>query len=165
MTRAGRRHWLVPTGVVFASLFACLGARASRSAPLVPAPNDSVEGTVRVVGTDAMPETILATDNGSASLHLIGPDALRRVAGLRVAVIGLRDKQSFAVWRFVVLAANGVPASDGLLVARGDSLVLVTERGALYVRAPSPGLRNALRHRVWISGPLDAPTVAYGIIE
>ena len=129
------------------------------------ASNDSVEGIVRVVGVDAMPEIVLAMDDGSPSLHLVGPDALRHVAGLRVAVIGLRDSRSFAVWRFAVVAANGVAASDGLLVQRGDSLVLVTQRGALSVRAPTPGLRAVIRHRVWISGSLDAPTVAYGIIE
>ena len=163
MTRAGSGVWLAATAVAVAC--ACRGQQASRDTRPVLAPNDSVEGIVRVVGVEAMAETVLALDDGSASLRLVGPDALRRVNGLRVAVIGLRDKQSFAVWRFVVVAANGLAASDGLLVARGDSLVLVTQRGALFVRAPSPGLRAAVRHRVWISGSLDAPTVAYGIIE
>jgi hypothetical protein len=165
MTHAARGLRVAVACVALASLSACGGHGVSRGALPVIAPNDSLEGIVRVVGVEAMPETVLATDDGSRSLRLVGPDALRRVAGLRIAVIGLRDNQSFAVWRFVVVAANGVAASDGLLVARGDSLVLVTQRGALLVRAPSPGLRAALRHRVWISGPLDAPTVAYGIIE
>ena len=165
MKRAAWSVWPTATGIAFASVLACRAQHVSRGTLPVVAPNDSVEGIVRTVGVNAMPETMLALDDGSASLHLIGSDALRRVAGLRVAVIGLRDKQSFAVWRFVVVAANGVAAVDGLLVARGDSLVLVTQRGALWVRAPSPGLRAAIRHRVWISGPIDAPTVAYGIIE
>ena len=148
-----------------ASLSACGGRSVARGAPPAIAANDSVEGIVRMVGVEAAPEVVLAMDDGSPALHLVGPGALRRVAGLRVAVIGLRDKRAFDVWRFSVVAANGVAASDGLLVARGDSLVLVTERGTLAVRAPSPGLRAALQHRVWISGSLDAPTVAYGIIE
>ena len=165
MKHAARGFRVAIACVGLASLFACGGRSVARGAPAVISPNDSLEGIVRMVGVEAMPETVLATDDGSPALRLVGPNALRRVAGLRVAVIGLRDKQSFAVWRFAVVAANGVAASDGLLVARGDSLVLVTERGALSVRAPSPGLRAALQHRVWISGPLDAPTVAYGIIE
>jgi hypothetical protein len=165
MTHAARGRRLAVACLAVASLSACGGRGVARGAPLVIAPNDSLEGIVRVVGVEAMPETVLATDDGSPALRLVGPDALRRVAGLRVAVIGLRDNPSFFVWRFTVVAANGVAASDGLLVARGDSLVLITERGTLPVRAPSPGLRAALRHRVWVSGPLDAPTVAYGIIE
>ena len=165
MTRAARGRWLAVASVALVSLSACGGRTVARGAPPVIAPNDSIEGIVRIVGVEASPETVLAMDDGSRSLRLVGADALRRVAGLRVAVIGLRDNQSFDVWRFVVVAANGVAASDGLLVARGDSLVLVTQRGAVLVRAPSPGLRAVLRHRVWISGPLDAPTVAYGIIE
>ena len=152
-------------GVAVAWLSACGGHGVARGAPLVITPNDSLEGTVRVVGVEAMAETMLALDDGSPSLRLIGPAALRRAAGLRVAVIGLRDHRWFAVWRFAVVAANGVAASDGVLVARGDSLVLVTQRGAVFIRTPTPGLRVALGHRVWISGSLDAPTVAYGIIE
>ncbi len=67
---------------------------------------------------------------------------------------------------FRVIAANGVLANDGTLVVDGSQAVLLTEDGRrLPVVRPSAGLRAAIGHRVWISGPLDGETVAYGVIE
>ena len=136
----------------------------------MPAPErfgaDSLDGIVRIVGVDAFPQTVLALDDSSAAITLEGSTALRRVAGLRVAVVGARVGSRFTVNRFAVVAANGVPAHDGVLTLDGDVLVLVTATGAhLHLVNPSPSLRGALGHRIWISGPLAQSPVAYGIIE
>jgi hypothetical protein len=148
-------------------VLACTTSRAARAVDAhALAPSlDSIVGIVRVTGVAALPQATLTLDDGSPSLRLVGSPLLAHVVGVRVAVIGLRSPREFAVWRFVVVGANGIAASDGLLVAHGDTLLLVAEKGTHVVAAPSAGLRAAVGRRVWISGPLNAPTVAYGIIE
>jgi len=131
-----------------------------------PVGTDSLEGIVRVVGIDALPVVTLVPDDASRSVTLDGPPSLRRVAGLRIAVVGERSGARLAVRRFTVLAANGVPATDGVLAADGDALVLVTSDGTRHrLVNPPPLLRSSVGHRAWVSGALDRAPVAYGIIE
>ena len=127
---------------------------------------DSLDGVVRVVGVDALPQVVLVLDDASPSVTLDGPASLRRVAGLRIAVIGDRSGSRFTVRRFVVLAANGVPATDGMLAADAEGLVLVTADGTRHrLVNPPPLLRASVGHRAWVSGPLDREPVAFGVIE
>jgi hypothetical protein len=155
------------------ALAVCSAASACRRSGGVPnevaghgAAADSIEGVVRLVGVDALPQLTLALDNGSPALTLIGVESLRRVVGLRVAVAGILRGTRLTVSRFHVLAANGVPAIDGTLAMDGGALTLVTADGKRRpLVSPSPALRAEVGHRVWVSGPLDRPAVAYGIIE
>lgn len=143
------------------------GARASVTAEKVAtARTDSLEGIVRVVGVDALPQVVLVLDDASPSVTLEGPASLRRVAGLRIAVVGERAGARFAVRRFIVLSANGVAVTDGMLAADGEALVLVTPDGARHrLVNPPPLFRASVGHRAWVSGPLDREPVAFGIIE
>jgi hypothetical protein len=127
---------------------------------------DSIVGTVHVVGVEALPKVTLALDGGGEALTLVGPPALKRVDGLRVAVVGRLAGTELGVERFAVVAANGVPATDGRLVADGPVLYLVTSSGERHpLVRPSPNLWAHAGGRVWVSGPLDREPVAYGIIE
>jgi hypothetical protein len=91
---------------------------------------------------------------------------LANVDGLRVGVVGKLDGSKLSVIRFTVLEANGVPATDGRLVAEGDDLYLETaDRVRHRLVQPSPKLRAQAGRRVWVSGPLDQEPVAYGFIE
>jgi hypothetical protein len=138
------------------------GGTRTPAAPRV----DSVAGSVRVVGVDALPQVVLAPDDKSAAITLDGAPSLRRVAGLRVAVVGERTGTHLTVRRFTVLAANGVPATDGILAADRTSIVLITADGTRHPLVnPPPALRANLGHRAWVSGPLDHEVIAYGIIE
>lgn len=131
-----------------------------------PVGTDSLEGIVRVVGVDALPVVTLVPDDASRPVTLDGPPSLRRVAGLRIAAVGERSGARLAVRRFTVLAANGVPATDGVLAADGDVLVLVTSDGTRHrLVNPPPLLRSSVGHRAWVSGALDRELVAYGIID
>jgi hypothetical protein len=139
--------------------------RTPRSVDVASIRADSAEGTVRVVGVDALPRMTLATDDGRG-LALDGPDVLRRVAGLRVMVSGTRGARDFHVATFRVTAAAGVPAIDGVLATQDGMLVLLTADGRRFVlRDPPEGLRATLGHRVWVTGPPNGPPVSYGLIE
>lgn len=130
------------------------------------ASTDSLQGTVRITGVDALPRVTLAFDDGTPSVTLVGAPSLRQVAGLRVSVVGARAGSQMTVSRFTVVAANGVPATDGVLSIDGTALILTTADGRRHTLvSPSPALRAAAGHRVWVSGPLTAPPVAYGVID
>jgi hypothetical protein len=153
------------TVFVVAGLDGChrpsLASRAGAQAPA-----DSVEGVVREVGVQAASNTVLARGDSEPALTLSGAPLLSRVAGLRVAIIGKKDGDHFAVTRFAVIAANGVRAADGKLTAQGGGLVLVTPSGARYtVNGASSALRADVGHRVWIAGLLDGQVVSYGVID
>jgi hypothetical protein len=147
------------------------GAACHHSAPTPaavanPEAVDSVVGRVQLVGVAAMPRVTLVPADGGRALTLIGSPSLRKVDGLGVAVVGSRTGSTLNVTRFQVVAANGVAATDGRLVADGSVLYLVT---ADHVRhplvAPSPKLWEHVGARAWVSGPLDHEPVAYGLIE
>jgi hypothetical protein len=127
---------------------------------------DSIVGKVQVVGVQASPRIMLVRDGGARSLTLVGRPSLANVDGLRVGVVGKLDGSKLSVIRFTVLEANGVPATDGRLVAEGDDLYLETaDRVRHRLVQPSPKLRAQVGRRVWVSGPLDQEPVAYGFIE
>ena len=127
---------------------------------------DSLTGTVQVVGVEAAPMITLVPDGGGRAVTLTGAPTLARVDGLHVAVVGRRAGPALGVERFTVVAANGLPATDGRLLAEGDVLYLVTVDGVRHrLVRPSPVLAAHVGSRVWVSGPIDQEPVAYGIIE
>ena len=127
---------------------------------------DTIVGTVQVVGVEALPRVTLVRDGGSGALTLTGLSSVRRADGLRVAVVGRLVGSELAVKGFTVVAANGVAATDGRLVAEGATLYLVTGDGVRHpLVRPSPTLWAHVGGRAWVSGPLDREPVAYGIIE
>ena len=145
---------------------ACHQTRGAPPGRAEAAAADSIVGAVHVVGVEALPKVTLAPDAGGKALTLVGPPALKRVDGLRVAAVGRLAGTEFSVERFTVVAANGVPATDGRLVADGAVLYLVTADGERHpLVRPSPNLWAHAGGRVWVSGPLDREPVAYGIIE
>jgi hypothetical protein len=160
------RHRLI---AALAALGLALGAcHQTRGAPgrVDAEAADSVVGTVHLVGVEALPKVTLAPDAGGEALTLVGPPTLKRVDGLRVAAVGRLAGTELSVERFTVVAANGVPATDGRLVADGAVLYLVTADGERHALVrPSPNLWAHAGGRVWVSGPLDREPVAYGIIE
>jgi hypothetical protein len=130
------------------------------------AATDSVVGRVQLVGSEPFPRVVLIPDNGALPLTLIGPPTPRRVDGLDVSVVGRIAGSKLFVTRFAVVAANGAPATDGRLVADGDTLYIVTADGVRHALVnPSPNLRANVGRRVWVSGPLDQEPIAYGVIE
>ncbi len=127
---------------------------------------DSLRGKVQLAGVEGLPQITLLPEEGRPAVTLIGPPSLRRVAGLTVMAIGRLAGPKLTVRRFTVLAASGVPATDGRLVADGAVLYLKTTDGIRHrLVQPSPRLWAEAGRRVWVSGPLNHEPVAYGIIE
>jgi hypothetical protein len=142
------------------------GCHHAVGAPPGQAAADSLTGTVQVVGVEAASMITLVPDGGGRAVTLTGAPTLARVDGLHVAVVGRRAGSALGVERFTVVAANGLPATDGRLLAEGDVLYLVTADGVRHrLVRPSPVLAAHVGSRAWVSGPIDQEPVAYGIIE
>jgi hypothetical protein len=128
----------------------------------------TAEGRVDVVGVDPLLTIVLRTTDPKHPILLDGPlmDQLRHVNGLDVLVTGRRHDRFITVDSFRVISANGVPATDGQLIASGDTLILVTSDGIRHALVhPSPSLKSQVGGRIWVSGPLDHEPVAYGFID
>jgi hypothetical protein len=147
-------------------IIACHHGTASSGGRAEAEPMDSLRGKVQVVGVEGLSQITLVPEGGRPAVTLIGPPSLRRVAGLTVMATGRLAGPKLTVKRFTVVAANGVPATDGRLVAEGAVLYLETTDGIRHrLVQPSPRLWAEAGRRVWVSGPLDHEPVAYGIIE
>ncbi|HWZ58362.1 MAG TPA: hypothetical protein VNW46_05240 [Gemmatimonadaceae bacterium] len=130
----------------------------------------AVTGRVDLVGTDPLLTiVVIPTTDPKHHILLDGPlmTQLRHVNGLEVELEGQMHGRFLTVRQFTVVAANGVPATDGRLVAAGgDTLVLITADGVHHhLVHPSPSLRSEVGGRIWLSGPLDREPVAYGLID
>jgi hypothetical protein len=128
----------------------------------------TVRGHVQIASSAEMPDVVLIPDADHATLFLRGPqtELLKKVDGLGVAVVGARTGQTMVVDHFTVISANGLPATDGRLTARGDTLVLTSADGVAHPLVhPSPVLRAHIGSRAWIAGPIDKEPVSYGIVQ
>jgi hypothetical protein len=128
----------------------------------------TAEGRVDVVGLDPLLTIVLRTSDPHHPILLDGPLMLqlRHVNGLVILATGTRHDRFLTVQSFKVISANDVPATDGKLVASGDTLILVTDDGIRHALVhPSPALHAEVGGRIWVSGPLDKEPVAYGLID
>jgi hypothetical protein len=165
MLRLPPQWWTSSAALVVVAL-ACHHGTGGSAGQADAEPADSVRGKVQVVGVEALPVITLVPDEGRRALTLVGPPSLRRVEGLTVVVLGRLLGSKLMVKQFTVVAANGVPATDGRLVAEGAALYLETAHRVRHrLVQPSPRLWAEAGKRVWVSGPLDHEPVAYGIIE
>lgn len=130
---------------------------------------DTVRGVVQLVGSEPGTWVVLESDVGVFTLHG-DRDDLERVLGLEVTVWGEPEDgvhfQAFRVDRFAVRAADGIPATDGVLGIDDAGYYLVTGDGE---RVPVPHLPADLRgregDRVWLTGPLHRHPASYGVIR
>jgi hypothetical protein len=128
----------------------------------------TAQGRVDLVGTEPLLTIVLRTSDPKHPILLDGPlmDQLRHVNGLDILATGKRHDRFLTVESFKVMAANGIPATDGTLQAAGDTLILLTDDGIRHpLIHPSPSLKFEVGGRIWVSGPLDHEPVAYGLID
>lgn len=145
------------------------GSAAALRDPGVSGPPDTARGTIAVVGPYPT-RTVVLTPAQGPEITLTGAhrESLERLSGTEVWVSGRADPQrrELAVAAFEVRSVDGVPATDGILTADGDSLVLVTRDGRRRaVRDAPPALRALLGAHVWVSGSPDREPQAFGLIR
>ncbi len=149
---------------------------AARDVPL-----DTARGLLRKVGSDPQRLLVLTPTLG-APLALSTADSsshaqLVAAVGLEIMVEGQRSAERnmeaapggaavFVVRRFVVRAADGVPARDGMLRRDGNNWILELANG---VRQPIVGLPSALQTqdgaRVFLVGVASQTPQAYGVLR
>jgi hypothetical protein len=80
-------------------------------------------------------------------------------------VAGERDGAALRAAAVTVRGADGEAAVDGVLASEGGRDVLVTADGRrLPVPHLPPHVRGRTGLRVWLTGPLDAPPHAFGVV-
>ena len=131
---------------------------------------DSIRGIVALAGPAPAPIVSLILKNGG-SVRLVSSHPLatvRQLNGLEIVVYakpGVRLDEPVDMEDFAVRAVGDEPAVDGIMRrAPSGDLLEKNDGRRLTVRRLPDYLHDADGKRVWIAGPLDAPTSA-GVID
>lgn len=176
MTRSAAVPSLALAGLL-AALVACAGGnRPASEGPgsqgAEAAPPDTIEGTVRRVGSTPFVRTVV--DAGERALRVVGPleAELRRLAGARVRATGERADdeepgEALRVGEYRILAVDGAEPEVGVLRASdGGGYHLETEAGDRVPLAGVPeGLRRRVGAKVWIVTGRGGAVQMYGILR
>ena len=144
-----------------------------------PAQQDTARGIVRRVGPDPVSRLSLVSAAGTAPLALTGEQqsALAAAEGLEVMVTGTLTTERamdaapggaavFRVKQFVVRAADGVEAHDGVLRETGGQFLLETSPTARTPIVDLPAaLRTQIGARIFLVGPPNRSPQAYGVLR
>ena len=135
------------------------------------APRVAHTGVVHVTGNEPLTRVQLMTTTQQV-LTLDGPllAELRAAAGLEVAIagrpVGADADRTLRVEHFVVRAADGTAAHDGILRDSPHGVVLErVDRTRTVLPAVPAALRDQIGARIFWVGPLDRFPVAYGILR
>lgn len=170
-------------GTVYLLTIGCRRDAPARgdSAPAAAAPvgSDTVRGVIQIVGNDPVTTVLLVPrDTTRPPVALRGEvlPVLRQASGLEVMVRGQRTAARdvgaspagvpvFAVTDFVVRAADGVTAEDGVLERRGTGYVLRQRDNTVRDIGTLPlALRDAVGARIYLVGSLSAPS-SWGVLK
>ena len=112
---------------------------------------DTVRGQIVVVGAEPMVRVTLRGDP-RGTVTLVGAPALATLSGLEVWASGRRRDAVLDVQEFVVRAAEGHPAIDGVLTERGGKLTIVETDGASTpIPSPSAAMQSLVGTRIWVT--------------
>lgn len=185
---AHRRRLVALFSSAMLSIVACHRPGAAGDTPddtpaVIPTPIsaqlDSVRGTLLLVGNEPVATLLLAAiDRNSEPVAVTGAliPVLRRVIGLEIVVFGHktgarapdaspRGAPVFDVHSFVVRAADGVAAHDGVVEFKSSKWLLrLVDGRELPVTVMPALLRQQIGARVWIAGSLDGAPASYGLI-
>ena len=155
------------------------GAGADYGLTTASAP-DTVRGIVSIRGSEPL-TTVVVTPVGSPG-DPVAPRGtelalLRSVAGLEVVLAGRRSEDrvleagprgavAFDLERFLVRAADGQPARDGVLGEDAGRYDLIAADGTRTpIVALPPALQSQVGARIYLVGPPDRAPSSYGIIR
>lgn len=131
------------------------------------ASSDTLRGKPAVVGSMPFTQVVLRPAAGGA-VTITGPLAkeIGRASGADLWVRGARDARGFEASEYRVRTVDGVAALDGVLVVEGENTYLRLADGSRRaLRAAPAALRAEAGARVWVTGGLDQPVAAFGILR
>ena len=150
---------------------------ANSTRPAVAATTDSVRGRISIGGAGTCVSALVHLTTKANELFVLdgSRDVFAQLIGVEVVAFGKRRNPPpnhpflanpiVTVDSFLVRATDDGPARDGVLRRDPRGYVLETRDGQrLSLPNLPPSLARAEGLRVWIAGPLDAPTRA-GIID
>jgi hypothetical protein len=160
--------------IVALALSGCLSdAVAPRNDAFVPMPPvlpalTTLRGIVTVEGIDADARivSIRPIEGGAAVILIGGPvNKLAQLEGAEVSVWGTNDAiDALVAEGFELIAMNGMPARDGVLIEVQGGYALRRWNGTLQMVVDPPSLLLAtLGLHVWLAGPDSQAPVEYGV--
>ncbi|MBL0940954.1 MAG: hypothetical protein IBJ03_18865 [Gemmatimonadaceae bacterium] len=124
---------------------------------------DSLRGVLAWQGTEPARSVVLRQGDATVTLSGMATTGLSRLVGTEVMVRGVKvTPRDIVVSDFVVRAADGVPAYDGVLESDG-TMRLTDGSGVRRVPLPEP-LRELTGTRVWVAVKNGRAT-SYGFIR
>lgn len=152
-------------------LAACGAGRSSEPGPPSPAAGDTLEGTVRQVGSTPFTRTVVEGD--TAGVAVTGPLAgeLSRLVGARVRVAGSLVEgeapgPALRVESYEVLSVDGDRPRVGILRhGPGDGYRLETDAGDVPLRAVPAGLGGVVGGKVWLVLGPEGGVQRYGVLR
>ena len=175
------------TAFAVAGLLAAVGCNDTTAPNLPPESKPSTPlmpeiitftGSVHLTGTKLNPVVLNASDGSEIPLAGATTALLARVDAAGVEVRGWwNTDRTFEVADFVVQIVDGAPVLDGVLIAVYDTKLKTEDRmvigyalqltrgDTVGLTEPSADLLAHLGERVWIAGPIEGPTTAFGVIS
>ena len=152
-------------------LAACGAGRSSEPGNARQAAGDTLEGTVRQVGSTPFTRTVVEGD--TAGVTVTGPLAgeLSRLVGARVRVAGSPVEgetpgPTLRVESYEVLSVDGERPRVGILRhAAGEGYRLETDAGDLALRAVPAGLGGVVGGKVWLVLGPEGGVQRYGVLR
>lgn len=124
--------------------------------------SDSLRGVLAYQGKESARQVVLQTSDATVTLSGMATSGLTRLVGKEVVIHGLKvTPRDIVVSDYVVRAADGIPAVDGILESEG-TLRMTDGSGVRRVSVPS-ALQPFAGARVWIA-LRDGVPVNYGVI-
>ena len=158
----------MPAVLLFLFLVAaCAPAGAAPSADSGAQGENSVTGTLRVVGSAPM-NVRLVIEGPAGSPTVTGPlaEELRRLAGAEVTLTGSRAGTSFSPTGYRIVSVNGEPATLGTVEAiTGAYVQLRTADGeTVYLVGSAPGQFQP-GQKIWVQGPRAVVVQTFGTVR
>ncbi len=126
---------------------------------------DTIRGIVTLIGTEPARQVVLRSGGNTVALSGMATTGIHRLSGNEIVVRGLKvTPRDIVVSDYIVRAADGVPAVDGIL-EDGATLRLTDGSGRKQLPSVPAALRGMEGTRVWLAfreGRAQAD--AYGII-
>ena len=148
-------------------LMACTPPNSTGSAtPAQAVQQNSVTGTVRVVGSAPVSIQTVVQDSAGRTVQIEGPlePEIRRLSGAQVTLWGRSSPGSLLVTAYDVRSVNGAPAQMGIVERAPDGGVQLRTADGQVVGLIGATGQFRVGQKVWVQGPAAVRVQSYGVI-